>query len=314
MLIAIDAGGTKTDFALVNLNGTVENRVTGEGCNLTDCGIQRTSEVLKAGLDKLLEKTNANSPEILAAFAGVSGGTVGNNKPLMNNLLRQLLPFVKTTLSDSDVINALSSGIEAGDGCVVISGTGTSGFVRVNKAVSRIGGWGYLFDKGGSGYDFGRDAMYHVLCEYDGRGPSTMLTALVTKALGEPPSQAVTKLYHLGKPSVAALAPLVFQAEKAGDSIAKEIMQANALEMAKLMNTLSAQLKDKACKTVLAGSMFKDFDVLKPYLLPHLKAEHEFVFPSLPPIYGSAVEALALTNKGFTPLFKENFAASFKNF
>lgn len=310
MLIAIDAGGTKTDFALININGTVKNRIIGDGCNLADCGVQRTREVLKASLEKLLAGQNQPEHDISAVFAGISGGTVGDNKRLMNNILRELLPFAKITHSDSDVINALSSGIETGDGCVVISGTGTSGFVRRNGVLKRIGGWGYLFDKGGSGYDFGRDAIYHVLCEYDGRGPATMLTPLVTEALGAPPAQAITMLYQQGKPAIAALAPLVFKAEKSGDEVAKIILQENACEMAKLINALSVNIKADICKTVFAGSVFKDFDALKPYLIPLLHSEHEFVFPQLPPIYGSAVEALALTGIAFTNDFKENFAAT----
>lgn len=49
-----------------------------------------------------------------------------------------------------------------------------------------------------------------------------------------------------------------------------------------------------------------------PYVEPHLKRKHDFIFPDLPPVYGSAVEAAALAGVEADDGFKKNFAASLK--
>ena len=306
LLIAVDGGGTKTDLVLFDLQGRILRRVLAPGCNPNDFGWERTEAVLRDAFRTLLSE-GAN-PQYL--FAGISGGSVGNNREHMRKLLARLLPQVETISADSDAVNALASGTGGGDGSVVISGTGSVGFVRTNGVLQQIGGWGYLFDKGGSGYDLGRDAVYHALCDIDGRGEHTRLTALLEETLGAPVNEAVTSLYQEGKPAIAALAPLVFEAASLGDDAAKEILSQNGAELARLFNAVSARVPESPCPTVLAGSIFKRWDMLAPYVEPHLIRRHRFLFPQLPPVYGAAVEALALAGQKAGETFQRNFAAS----
>lgn len=49
---------------------------------------------------------------------------------------------------------------------------------------TRVGGYGYLIDDGGSGYALGRDILTAVVRAADGRGPATALTQAVFAALG----------------------------------------------------------------------------------------------------------------------------------
>lgn len=74
----------------------------------------------------------------------------------------------------------------------------------------------------------------------------------------------------------------------------RRYLRPNGAELAKLFNVLSAKMGADVCPTVLAGSIFKDWDMFYPYVEPHLKRKHDFIFPDLPPVYGSAVEAAAL--------------------
>lgn len=310
LFIAIDGGGTKTDLVLFDFHGNILKRVLTKGCNPNDFGWQHTEDILRNALGVLMSDMQNAKPEYL--FAGISGGTVGNNRAIMAELMKRLVPSVKHISNNSDTVNALSSGIGTKDGCVVISGTGSVGFVRINGEMQRVGGWGYLFDKGGSGYDFGRDAVYYALCALDGRGEPTMLTKLLEEKLGGPVGQTAIDLYQKGKPAIASLAPLVFKAAAAGDSVAKEILSINGSELSKLFNVLSDKIGADICPTVLAGSIFKDWDMLYPYIKPHLLRKHDFIFPDLPPVYGSAVEAAALAGVKADESFKKRFADCLK--
>ncbi len=307
LFIAIDGGGTKTDLVLFHHSGSILKRVLTQGCNPNDFGWQHTEDVLSKALSALMQDAGAK-PEYL--FAGISGGTVGNNREIMAELMKKLVPSVKHVSNNSDTVNALSSGIGTKDGCVVISGTGSVGFVRIGGGMSRVGGWGYLFDKGGSGYDFGRDAVYYALCALDGRGGPTLLTQLLEEKLGGPIGKTAIDLYQEGKPAIAALAPLAFKAAAEGDAAGKKILAENGAELAKLFNVLSAKMNADVCPTVLAGSIFRDWDMLYTYVKPHLLRKHDFIFPDLPPVYGSAVEAAALAGIEADESFKRCFAAS----
>lgn len=303
--VAIDGGGTKTDFVLFDAAGHVLRRVLASGCNPNDFGWSFTERVLREGLCCLLQ-SQTESPD--AIFAGVSGGSVGDNRAVMHALLKKLVPDAAFLDNDSDAVSALSCGLLRNDGGVVISGTGSVAFARTNGQIERIGGWGYLFDRGGSGYDFGRDAVYYALCATDGRGHATLLTDLLCDALGMPVGQAVPTLYAQGKPAIAALAPLVFVAARRCDEIAGQILQNNAAELAKLFNALAKRVDGPVCKTVLAGSVFRDWEMFYPYLRPLLSGAHEFILPTLPPVYGSAVETLARAGVTQAQDFEANFS------
>lgn len=309
-MIAIDGGGTKTDLVLFRQDGTVLSRVYTEGCNPNDFGWKHTENVLKKGLDHLLGSCGGRDNTFQSVFAGVSGGSVGKNKQRMQHIFHGLLPHAQNLCCASDAVNAMSSGIGHADGCVVISGTGSSGFVRRAGQVTRVGGWGYLFDKGGSGYDLGRDAVYYAACAADGRGPQTILKEQIEQQMMLPFELAVTRLYEKGKPAIAALAPLVFEAAHKNDACALQILQSNGQEQAKLLNALSALAKQDRCQTVLAGSVFCQWDTMQAYVLGHLERKHDFIFPKLPPVYGSAVEAAALAGITEDASFRNTFQES----
>ena len=83
-------------------------------------------------------------------------------------------------------INALNSNIGYKNGMVLIAGTGSVVFVRNNEKIVQIGGWGYLLDGAGSGYDLGCRGFCAVLRDYDGRGPNTLLSNMYNERLGGP--------------------------------------------------------------------------------------------------------------------------------
>lgn len=80
--------------------------------------------------------------------------------------------------SNSDAFNIMNAGLLHGDGCCLISGTGSSCFVRRGDIYTQIGGWEYLIDKQGSGFDIGHDCIGAVLKAHDGRGQKTLLSDL----------------------------------------------------------------------------------------------------------------------------------------
>lgn len=304
LLIGIDGGGTKTDFALCREDGTVLKRVIKPASNPCDIGVDKSVLILKSGIDELL-KDNLTD-EVISLFAGISGGITGNNREILNAELKKIMGGKVIVNNHSDVINALSSGIGSDDGCVVIAGTGSIGYGRKNGHFVRVGGYGIHIDKGGSGYDFGSDALYYALCGKDGRGDDTVLIKMLEEKVGVL-VENVGNIINGGKTYVASFAPLVFEGYRLGDRACIEIVERNAQEIAKIFNALAHFVGADICPVVLTGGIFKEFDIIKKHLRRHLKFKFRFVIPYLPPVYGSVSEAAFAAGIDTSGIFKDNF-------
>jgi len=124
----------------------------------------------------------------------------------------------------------------------VVSGTGSIAYAHNHRGETlRAGGWGTSFDDLGSGYDLGRKAIMAALRDFDGRGERTLLTPRICRALKLTDiTQIVPKT--LGPQQVAALFPLVLEAARRGDRVARRLLADAACELAQLALALARRL------------------------------------------------------------------------
>lgn len=303
-IVGIDGGGTKTDFVACDVSGNLVNRIIVGPSNPVDLGIDSAIHVLLNGLEALVPDVR----EIRSIFAGISGGTSGKCQELLNKGLKEKLGHDIIIHNHSDAVNALNTGAGTGDGAVVVSGTGSVAYLRKERKIFRIGGYGYLLDKGGSGYDFGRDALYSALCDLDGRGEKTCITEMAEEKTGGI-RQHLDVVYQKGKAYIASFAPMVFQAYQMGDKVAEQIIAENAREYAKLFNRLGELSGKECCEVVLTGSVFQSADIILKYVKPHLRYAFRFLFPQMPPVYGAVLEAAEYAEVGadFAEQLRERF-------
>lgn len=90
-----------------------------------------------------------------------------------------LLPQVGEIRLAHDSVTSFLGGLGDRPGCVVAAGTGSIVFAVGATDVARVDGWGHLVGDAGSGFWIGRAALDAVMRAFDGRGPSTALTAVV---------------------------------------------------------------------------------------------------------------------------------------
>lgn len=260
--LGIDGGATKTTFALANSNGAIINKFTLGPSNPFDLGYEKVVEVLSEGINKITENIHKRK---IAVFAGIAG--CGN--PTMKDRLKIFINsfgFLRADI-DSDAQNIISAGIGAGEGIINIMGTGSSCFVKQGKTLDRIGGYGYLFDNGGSAYDIGRAAITLTTRHEDGRVSGSIIPSLVYRDLRENCiNECLGRVYASGKRGIAALAPVVFEAYENGDTFAEKILKENAEYIAASLIAGAKKFKDqsKPIKCVLIGGLTKRWDVLKP--------------------------------------------------
>lgn len=289
-LIGIDGGGTKTELVLCQENGQILKRFQTGPTNPNDIGL---AEALKR-LEQAIAQLSAGQKNCFL-FAGLSGVATQKRKKEINQALSQKFPDFTIDCA-GDMVIALSGGLLGEDGAVVIAGTGSIGYGKKKGRSYRVGGFGYLLDQGGSGYDFGRDAFSAALEAGDGRGAPTILRDLLIERLGREPEEAIGVVYEKGKPFLASFAPLVFQAAEQGDEIAQQILFRNTKALQKLIEALAKQM-GLPLTVVAAGGIFDHFSQLKPFL--SLPKEVSLVFPCRPPVFGAVLEAARLA--GFLP-------------
>lgn len=301
--IAIDGGGTKTEFLLFTETGDIKKRLVLEGTNPNVVGMEKAFSSLKMGID-ILKSTRF---KIMGIFLGIAGCAAKSNNQQLSALLKTEYPRDKFCLQ-SDIINVIHS-VRNIKKCVAsICGTGITTFAYDGKSLKRFGGWGYLFDYSGSGFDIGRDAIKYALEYETGLKPYSILYDKVKKKHGEKIDTSVADIYKKGNDYIASFAPLVFEAYREGDTVSEKIIRRSTDHLAELIN-LAFDTCDCGNTCIISGGLTKDKDILEKFLKENIKKDIIIIFPEFPQIYGAALKCMSL----FGPteydedLFDKNF-------
>lgn len=289
LALGIDAGGTKCAFALCDENENIIKTLTLGPANPNDTGIDACLDTIKKGALLVCEGCSPNT-----VFAGVSGAGSGENKEKIGALLASLFPN-SVTNNGTDAVNLLYCSKSTGSVGALICGTGTSLFVRKNNEIHKLGGFGHLFEKGGSAFDFGRDALsLLLLAEEEAEHEKSLapleypLFSLLHKELDGEARDNINKLYSLGKTYIASLAPIVLEAVAQSDGIAKKILDENTDILARRI-ALAVKRYGKLDEITCGGGLFNSdlfFDTLSA------KSEIKLIRSTVPPVVGACRRAL----------------------
>ena len=271
------------------------------GCNALDIG----SEAARNLILQAIQRVSRCVPNgIAAVFGGIAGNCHCGN--ILYQALRTQLPAKKLEICD-DTYSVISSVLGHQDGCGLVAGTGSSLFVRVaGQACIHIGGWGYLLDTGGSGYDLGREAVYMALRAVDGRGEKTVLNELLHQALGKQVEDSIVEIYSGGRPFIASLACTVFEGRRMGDVVCEKIFDNGVAHLAEMVAAASRYYEDKYA-VVLGGGLFSTYPEYVDALRENVPARATLLTTDMPVVYGAALEAMRMADCTAAPGFKERF-------
>lgn len=261
-LLGIDGGGTKTEFLLTDLDGNEIKRVILGESNPVNAGFDSAADVLKSGIDTVCDGICTKE---ISVFAGIAGGGSRENKEKISLLLADFGFGAYANGCDTD--STLQAALNGENGTAVIMGTGIIALSRLNGKTHRTGGWGYLIDKGGSGFCIGSDVLNAAFEFLDGRGGSELIFRLTEEKLGTPLADSINNIYGGGAAYVASFSPIAFEAYKKGDAVAESILERNAREAARIIKMGYEFSKGKA---VICGGLCRQKDILKPLLLKYL--------------------------------------------
>lgn len=306
-LIAIDGGGTKTESVLFTSEGNIIKRDVTAGVNALDATMPVVCKRLSGAVERLAAALPAGEK-----LRAIYGGIAGSVDYFPGVLKRELFPGLPcdTIRMEGDGGNLIAAMRGHTDGCSLISGTGSSLYIRTGDKLQRYGGWGYLIDTGGSGYTLGRDAFYAAFRSLDGRGPKSVLYDLVREKMGVPPEDNVPLIYERGRPYIASFACTVFKARAMGDAVAGEIFYRAVTALTELIK-LGENALGKDFTVVTGGGIFAAYPDFWQAVRDGAPRRASLVQCDVPVMLGAAVEALWDAGEKDTPAFRERFLSDY---
>jgi N-acetylglucosamine kinase-like BadF-type ATPase len=258
--VGVDAGGTST-VAVASRDGVTGEPFAAEAGNASSRGLGAALEAMTRAIDGALAGDRPNAIAVGAAGAGRE--SIARE---MHDALSARYAGAHVSVAD-DARIALRAGAPAGDGIVLIAGTGSIAYAEIGTQTYRAGGHGYAIDDGGSGFAIGAAAARLLVRSYDGRVPKDATTDAIARALGATDAlQVLDRIYREGPPvaTIASLAREVIRLADAGERSAVKIVQGAALELGDLVRAVAKASGsiERELPIVFAGGMLQTNSLL----------------------------------------------------
>lgn len=258
-VLGIDAGGTKTVCVLADEHGHVLGSSRGGGANLQTVGELEVEKVLHHVMETAIGEREVQPAAICLGIAGVDRP---GDADAVRGIMRRI-GLKARTLVVNDALVALAAGAGDDPGIVVVAGTGSIAYGRdASGHAARAGGWGHLLGDEGGAFWIGRSALSAVVRQYDGRGPTTLLSDIVLRhlELGSA-TDLIREVYErdMYRPVISGISVLVQRAADEGDAVATDILDRAGAELAAAAASVVRQLRmrGEVFPTVLSGGVFK---------------------------------------------------------
>ncbi|MFB7451573.1 N-acetylglucosamine kinase [Streptomyces sp. NPDC056194] len=303
VLLAIDAGNSKTDVAVVSRGGTVLGAARGGGFQPPVVGVGTAVDGLVEIVGRAWEE--AGGAGLPPTFAHVTACLANADLPveevaLRTELLgRALSPDVRV---HNDTFAILRAGLDEPRGVAVVCGAGincvgmtpdgrTARFPAIGKISGDWGGGGGLAD----------EALWFAARAEDGRGLPTALADALPAHFGLESMYALIEALHLGRVTTAQrheLTPVLFAVAAAGDPVALSLVHRLAEEVVAMSAVALRRLglHREEAPVMLGGSVLAARHPQLEERIRELLAERApkavIGFVTAPPVLGAGLLAL----------------------
>ncbi|WOH37762.1 BadF/BadG/BcrA/BcrD ATPase family protein [Thalassotalea fonticola] len=222
LFLGIDGGGSKCKAVILNNS----MQVLGEGISGAANpfhNLERAQQSISHAAELALTDANLDISLKSELIAGV--GLAGVNLPKYFDLMQQWQHPFKSMHLATDLHIACLGAHSGEDGAIMITGTGSCGYLTNQGESLVIGGHGFPHGDVCSGAWLGFKAVENVLLSSDGIIKDTSLTEKIFRELGCTDSNTLIEtIVGNGATFYARLAIHVFDAADAGDKVAIEII------------------------------------------------------------------------------------------
>ncbi|MFE9108371.1 N-acetylglucosamine kinase [Streptomyces collinus] len=232
-VLAIDAGNSKTDVAIVTSDGEVLATARGGGFRPPAVGVD-------TAMDDLAETvTQALTAAGLTSVTHVSACLANADFPVEEEQLAAALrarAWGRSVTVRNDTFAILRAGVTEPRGVAVVCGAGINCVgMRPDGRTARFPALGRVSGDWGGGWGLSEEALWHAARAEDGRGAPTALARTLPAHFGLPTMYALIEALHLEHiPPLRRheLTPVLFATASGGDPVARSIVERQAEEVA----------------------------------------------------------------------------------
>ncbi|MGE3308633.1 MAG: N-acetylmuramic acid 6-phosphate etherase [Limisphaerales bacterium] len=254
-ILGIEAGGTRTSACWMPVGESPTPPIHFGPANL--------KLLTESQLRRHLRAVAGEFPKPVAVGIGMAGARTREDQARLKAAAERIWPNALCVAThDLDTALAATDTPPTGPRILVLSGTGSCCYGRDSRGrTARVGGWGHLLGDQGSGYDIAIQALRHFVEAWDLSGTWGLLGRKVLEFLHfNEPDHLVAWIHAAGKDSVAALAPVVFEAAAHRDPIARRTIDRAANDLAAAACACARrlalrQVTDAAPEFILAGGV-----------------------------------------------------------
>ena len=275
--LALDAGGTKTDYVLAD-----ERQVLARVRSGTIKRMRTDGATALGNLEGALRALTEQSGVSLNGIARICIGTAGETVPLVTDFLHTAIKerVGGDLLLLGDVEIALDAAFPGEAGLLVLAGTGSNVAGRTpGGQVITVGGWGPVLADQGSGHGTGYSAVRAVTLARDEQRPTTLLQAILEHWNLTDFDALVGYANRTPAPDFSKLMPVVLRCAEEGDAVAAEVLDDQAAQLAHLVRVLIRRLQAAADdfnfvpQLAFAGSVMENVLRLREALIAKVQRE-----------------------------------------
>ncbi|MFI8216278.1 N-acetylglucosamine kinase [Streptomyces sp. NPDC085932] len=231
-VLAIDAGNSKTDVAIVTADGDVLATARGGGFRPPAVGLDAAMRELAAPVTQALTAAG------LTSVTHVSACLANADFPVEEEQLATALRargWADTVTVRNDTFAILRAGVTEPRGVAVVCGAGINCVgMRPDGRTARFPALGRVSGDWGGGWGLAEEAMWHACRAEDGRGAPTALARTLPAHFGLPTMYALVEALHLEHIAPSRrheLTPVLFATAADGDATARAIVARQAEEV-----------------------------------------------------------------------------------
>jgi glucosamine kinase len=250
--LAIDAGGTKTDYLLAD-----EHRILARVRGRTIKRMRANAEETTANLDTALAELTLASGLSLAHVTCTCIGAAGESVPMIADWLRSALTqrVAGQLLLLGDVEIALDAAFPDQPGVVAIAGTGSNVAGRdAHGNLTTAGGWGPVLADQGSGVRIGVEALRALFLALDERRPTQMLPAVLAFWDLGSVDHLVQYANTTPAPDFSTLTELVLRCAEMGDPVAAKVLHNEGKQLGHLVSLVLRRLQTATSEQTLSAA------------------------------------------------------------
>ena len=298
-VLAIDAGNSKTDVAVVSADGRVLGTSRGGSFHPHRIG----AEAAVAALAPLVAEALGNAGRV--GVRHLSACLANVDLPFEHDAVEAALaarPWAATTEVVNDTFALLRAGLDEWRGVAVICGAGINCTgVLPDGTTARFAAVGTISGDWGGGSALWQEAMWWAARAEDGRGPDTALRMALPRHAGLRTMAELIEAVHSGRipeHRCHELNPVLFAVADAGDAVATDLVHRQAGEVVALAVAAARRLGilEEPFDLVLGGGILTaGHRLLMDELHRRLAAAAPLARPrvvTIPPIVGAALLAL----------------------